>query len=115
MQTYLLNNPAAPICGANFSVEWSRIDKGPTANPQYDFSSLDAEIKPWISAGKLVDLTVWGVAYGTGTERFSAVPSYVLSQVTTLNCLGSSVAYWQAPYMKNYQAFMSAVVPTLRK
>lgn len=110
VQTYLVNNPAAPVSGANFAVMWSQVDKGPAASPQYDFSSIDAEIQPWIAAGKKAYLTVQAVGYGTGTQTLNLTPAYVQSQVTILNCTGSAPAYWQQPYVNAYQALMAAVI-----
>ncbi len=108
--TYLVNNPSAPVDGANFSVSWSSVDKGPGANPQYDFSSVDSLLQPWIHAGKKVNLTVSGVTYGTGTTSLVATPAYVQLQASILNCTSSSPAFWQQGYFKNYQALMAAVV-----
>jgi len=52
VQTYLMNNPA--VTGANLAIEWGVIDQGPTANPQYNWSAVDALIVPWATAGKKV-------------------------------------------------------------
>src|SRR3984957_17629704 len=54
VQKYLLNNSL--VAGVNFWLEWGSADLGPSSNPQYDFSTFDAEIAPWIAAGKKVNI-----------------------------------------------------------
>lgn len=40
--------PAEPtICGANLIIPWSSIDRGPGANPRYDWSYLDQAAALW--------------------------------------------------------------------
>jgi len=48
----LRHNPV--VCGANIYVVWGQVDKGPNANPRYDWSSVDDQIRPWTAAGKRV-------------------------------------------------------------
>jgi hypothetical protein len=56
----LLNNPV--LAGVNFFLEWGSVDRGPGANPRYDFSAFDKQIAPWIAAGKRVNVIVWAVS-----------------------------------------------------
>lgn len=109
IQQYLVNNPT--VSGADIFIEWSAVDKGPSANPQYDWSSVDADMQPWVAAGKTVNFIVWAVGDG-GQNHFT--PSYVLSTVNTVSCdngdKGPYPVYWQANYMTAYQKFMAAVV-----
>lgn len=110
VQTYLVNNSAAPVDGANFSVSWAAVDKGPGANPQYDWSPVDNVIQPWIAAGKKAYLTVWGNGYGTGTQTLAQTPAYVKAQVSIINCQGSAPAYWQNGYKQHYKEFIAALL-----
>ena len=80
VQTYLMTNPA--VAGANFFVEWAKVDQGPSANPQYDWSSIDSEIQPWIAAGKTVNLIVWPVA---DSSTNTSTPAYVLANLGAAN------------------------------
>jgi hypothetical protein len=101
----LLNNPA--VCGADFQVHWNSIDQGPGANPQYNFSKTDAEIAPWLEAGKEVNLIVQMVGYGPNA---SYVPAYALEGVPTFHCGESSVtpAFWTPSYETAYRGFVAA-------
>ncbi|MCI4341698.1 MAG: hypothetical protein L3K11_04930 [Thermoplasmata archaeon] len=104
---YLRN--ASAICGAEFQVHWSALDLGPTHIPEYNFSSVDAEIAPWANVGKQVNLAFLAVGYQPN-ETF--VPSFVLSQVPTLQCGNSSVTplFWEPSYVLAYQAFIRAAI-----
>jgi len=109
VQTYLLNNPL--VGGVNFWMEWGLYDKGPTSNPQYDFSAFDAQIAPWIAAGKKVNIIIWAVS---DTLANAGTPTYVMnnlgpSNVTT--CAGEKIPnYFQSAFQLPYQAFMAQVV-----
>jgi hypothetical protein len=80
VQTYLMSNPA--VTGANIFIEWATVDQGPGASPQYDWSSTDSAIQPWVTVGKKVNLVVWPVA--DSTENTST-PAYVLANLGTAN------------------------------
>jgi hypothetical protein len=99
----LLHNPM--VCGAVFQVHWKSIDRGPSATPQYNFSSTDASIAPWLAAGKEVNLAVEMVGYG---PNGSYVPSYALVGVPTVQCGESAVtpAFWTSNYEADYRAFL---------
>jgi len=126
VQAYLMNNPA--VTGANLSVEWGMIDQGPTANPQYVWTAVDALIAPWAAAGKKVNLIVWansdssiatcsnGVASTTGN---CAIPGYVWNLLGPSNYTSCNTQYGvqqignylsQAGFQLPYQQFMSATV-----
>jgi hypothetical protein len=114
VQTYLANNNPS-VAGANFYVKWAVVDQGPGANPQYDFSSIDSELTPWMAAGKKVNLVVWPVSDGSAND---STPQYVLtnlgsSNTVTCTSMGSSEIipnYFDASFQTPYKAFMAAVV-----
>ncbi len=104
---YLLHNPV--VCGANIYVVWSQVDRGPGASPRYDWTSVDERMKPWVSAGKIVNLVVWAVKpMGNG----SATPDFIWSKVPSVECPHFSRApvFWDKNFVTSYQTFMSAVM-----
>ena len=104
---YLLDNPV--VCGADIFVVWSEVDRGPDASPRYDWSVVDAQIAPWVKAGKVVNFIVWTVSY---EHQKAASPRYVLSRVPTVDCphFGDVPIFWEPEFKSNYKAFMSALV-----
>jgi hypothetical protein len=112
----------ANLCGASIVVEWSAIDRGPSASPQYDYAPLESAIEPWATAGKLVNL-LFADVNETGAHD-TATPAWVLTQtgagkVDSVACpdpgAGQSVGpptpvYWEAGFEKPYRAFIKAVV-----
>jgi hypothetical protein len=104
---YLMHNPV--VCGGVIYVVWSQVDRGPNANPRYDWSSVEDQIAPWIAAGKRVSLIVWATGYGANAE---ATPSYVYDKTPSVTCpsFGHTPVFWDANFMSSYQSFMSAVV-----
>src|SRR5438270_1755964 len=98
----LLHNPV--VCGANFYLVWNQIDRGPNANPRYDWSEIDEHIAPWIEAGKRVNFVTWATGYSGGSK---VTPDFVFSKVDSVECanLGRVPVFWQKDFMKNYQAF----------
>jgi hypothetical protein len=109
VRNYLLKNPV--VAGVNFWLEWGTVDKGPTAIPQYDFSAFDAQIAPWIGAGKKVNLVVWAVS---DTPVNNATPQYVFTNLGSSNittCDGEKIPnYFQSAFQLPYQAFMTQVI-----
>lgn len=103
----LMHNPV--VCGANFYLVWNQIDRGPDANPRYDWSEMDQKIAPWIAAGKQVNFITWATGY---SERAKITPDYVFSKVDSVECpnFGRVPVFWQKDFMSNYQTFMAAVV-----
>jgi len=97
------------VCGADVYIQWKKVDRGPGANPQYDWSSVDEQIAPWAKAGKVVNLIVWATGYGA---RAVNTPDYVFDKVPSVDCpaFGHTPVFWEPGFMENYQAFMSAVV-----
>ena len=97
------------VCGANVYVPWRNVDRGPGANPRYDWSSIDQQIAPWAEAGKVVNLIVWATGYGA---KAIATPDYLFSSVASVNCpsFGHTPVFWDRGFKDNYQSFMSAVV-----
>jgi len=104
---FLQNNPT--VCGADFWVHWGDVDQGPSSSPQYNWSSVTSEIAPWVSAGKEVNLIFQTVGYGPNQ---SWIPSYVRSQITTIQCGDSPITplFWESPYPQLYEAFIRAAV-----
>jgi hypothetical protein len=99
----------ATVCGANIYVVWNQVDKGPDANPKYDWSAIDAQMAPWIAAGKTVNLIVWATGYGS---KANATPAYVLAKVPSVNCpsFGRAPVFWNENFVRSYQSFQSAVL-----
>jgi hypothetical protein len=104
---HLLHTPT--LCGANVFIVWKKVDRGPGANPRYDWSSVDEQIAPWVKAGKRINLIVWATTYGA---RGSATPDYVFAKVASVECpsFGHVPVFWDPTFMNDYQSFMSAVV-----
>jgi hypothetical protein len=104
---FLLHNPV--VCGANFYLVWNEIDRGPNANPRYDWSTVDERIAPWIAAGKRVNFVMWATGY---SSRSKVTPDYVFSKVHSVECpnFGRVPVFWEKDFMVNYQAFMAATV-----
>ncbi len=97
---YLIGNP--DVCGAAIFVSWQQVDRGPGANPRYDWSSVQSAIAPWEAAGKTVNLIVWGASEGGTVQR--STPAWVQSQVQTISCGGKNAptpVYWQPGYANN--------------
>ena len=109
VQTYLMTNTAA--AGANIYVEWAAVDQGPTASPQYVWSSIDSAIQPWTAVGKKVNLIVWDVADATTN---TSTPSYVIANLGSANwttCDGEVTPnYFNAAFQDPYKAFMQQVI-----
>ena len=126
VQTYLMSNPV--VSGGNLTVEWGMIDQGPTANPQYDWSSIDSEIADWAAAGKKVNLIVWAVSDSTaspcsnGTANTTgncAIPPYVWKSLGSNNYTSCVTQYGtqqvpnyldRASFQIPYQQFMAALI-----
>jgi hypothetical protein len=106
---YLLTNNST-VAGVDLWLEWATVDKGPTNNPQYDFSTFDAEIIPFISAGKKVNIIVWAVS---DTPINNATPQYVWDALGSSNittCANEQIPnYFQSGFILPYQAFMAQV------
>ena len=109
------------LCGASIVVLWSGIDKGPSALPQYDFSPIERAMKPWIAAGKIVNLLLVGTDEVGTTDN--ATPAWVLAQtgsnhVDLVPCAdpGGHVVvpptpvYWEQGYLTPWHKFISAVI-----
>jgi len=103
----LLHNPA--VCGANIYVVWKEVDRGPEASPRYDWSGIERQMAPWIAAKKRVNFVIWATTYQKGA---SATPDYVFAKAPSVTCpaFGHVPVFWNAEFMQNYQAFMSATV-----
>jgi hypothetical protein len=104
----LPHNPV--VCGANIYVAWGEVDRGPNANPRYDWSSVDDQIRPWVAAGKLVNLVVWATGYGRGAAE--TMPGYVRTSVRKVSCRMTQDVpiFWSREFAGAYQPFMAALV-----
>jgi hypothetical protein len=109
VQTYLMHNPL--VSGANLVIEWSSIDQGPGANPQYNWSTMDGAVQQWIAAGKKVNLIVWTISDGPTN---TAMPQYIWNNLGPANyttCKGQQIPnYFDSAYQIPYQQFMAEVV-----
>lgn len=109
MQQYLMSNSI--VAGANFSVNWSDVDQGPGASPQYVWDTIDSRLQPWIAAGKKVNLIVWPVSYGSPN---AATPAYVMNNLgssNTVSCNGETIPnYFNSAFLQPYEAFIAQVV-----
>lgn len=105
---YLIGNP--DVCGAAIFVNWQQVDRGPGANPRYDWSTVESAIAPWEAAGKTVNLIVWGASEGGTVQR--STPLWVQSQVEMISCDKSAPTpvYWQPGYANNWRIFIQATV-----
>jgi hypothetical protein len=126
VQAYLMTNPA--VTGGNLAVEWGMIDQGPSANPQYVWTAVDALIAPWAAAGKLVNLIVWANSDNTTTPCSNGVtnttgncgiPSYVWTALGPSNYVTCNTQYGvqqipnylvQSAFQQPYQQFMVAML-----
>jgi hypothetical protein len=126
VQTYLMSNPI--VSGADLTVEWGMIDQGPGVTPQYDWSSIDTAIAPWVAAGKTVNLIVWANSDSTtatcsngaaSTTGNCAVPSYVWKSLGAANYTSCATQYGtqqipnyldRANFQIPYQQFMAALI-----
>jgi hypothetical protein len=97
------------VCGANVYIPWRDVDSGPSAKSQYDWSSIDRQIAPWVHNGKQVNLIIWATGYGA---RANATPDYVFAKVPAVTCpsFGHTPVFFDRGFMDAYQSFMSAVV-----
>ena len=103
--------PNSTICGANFWIRWNSIDRGPSASPRFDWSSVESEIAPWEAAGKTVNLIVIGAAEGSSSKQ-GATPAWVQSQVQMVSCANSqpTPVFWQPGYESNWKQFIAQTV-----
>ncbi len=106
-EKYLMHNPV--VCGGAIYVIWSKVDRGPGANPRYDWSSVEDQMAPWVAAGKMVSFIVWATGYGANAE---ATPQYVFDKVPSVTCpsFGHTPVFWNHDFMSSYQSFMAAMV-----
>ncbi len=109
VQKYLIPNPL--VAGVDLWLEWASADLGPGNDPQYNFSAFDAEIAPFIAAGKKVNIIVWAVA---DLPTNTATPQYVWTNLGASNittCTGEQTPnYFASAFQVPYQAFMAQVV-----
>jgi hypothetical protein len=109
VEKYLMNN--STVGGVVFWLQWSSADNGPSGNPQYDFSAFDAQIAPWIAAGKKINIVVWPVS---DLSSNTATPQYVMDALGSSNittCAGEKIPnYFESAFQLPYQAFMKQVV-----
>lgn len=108
--SYILESPL--VDGVNPALYWSAVDKGPNAaGGQYQWSTFDSQIQRFIDAGKMVNIIVYAIDYGTPN---TATPSYVLTNpsLDTINCpakTGWPVVY-DSSFKVPYKAFLAEVI-----
>jgi hypothetical protein len=111
--------PDPTNCGANIIVPWSAVDNGSS----YDWTAVIEAARPWVRAGKTVNLLVWGAAQIKEQEFGKPItPQYVLDQVSDVTCsyfddekqetfvYPRTPAFWEDGYKENYKRFARAVV-----
>ena len=121
IERYILNDPT--VAGANIIVPWSLVDRGPNAVQQYDWSYVYQQAKPWIDAGKTVNILLWGAAQKTEQEfnGKSITPEYVLQNTDTVSCQckinqGCAIdppqtpVFWDKDYQDNYRQVVQAAI-----
>ncbi len=127
--TYLYTN--STVNGATIAIEWAGSDQGPSAGAnQYDWTYPDAQIQPWIGAGKKVNLVVWAnsdsannscgpeAQYGTSNIGNCALPTYIWTALGSANattCVTQAGTqqmpnYFTTAFQSNYQKFIAATI-----
>jgi len=102
-EQFLLHKPV--VCGANMYLVWNEIDHG---DGRYDFSKVEEEMRPWIKAGKQVNLISWATGYG---GKVQVTPDYVFRQAESVSCQDGEVpVFWEKGFVENYQKFMTAII-----
>jgi hypothetical protein len=73
-----LANVLPNISGVSVAMPWNQIE---TSQGNYDFSSFDANLQPFITAGKVVNLIVWPATEGGNNDpnNGGSTPAYVFS------------------------------------
>ena len=121
IERYILND--STVTGANIVVPWSLVDRGPDAAPQYNWSYVYQQAKPWIEAGKTVNILLWGAAQKTEQEfnGKSITPEYVLQNTDTVSCQckidqgcvpnpPQTPVFWDSDYQDNYRKVIKAAI-----
>jgi hypothetical protein len=73
-----MSNVLPNITGVSVSMPWNEIE---TSQGVYDFTSFDANLQPYLAAGRKVNLIVWPVTEGSNNDPTNggSTPSYVFS------------------------------------
>jgi len=121
IERHILNDPT--VAGANIVVPWSLVDQGPKAPEQYNWDYIYQQAKPWIAAGKTVNILLWGAAQKAEQEfnGKSITPEYVLKNTDTVSCqckIGKGCAidppktpvFWDKDYQDNYRKVVKAAI-----
>lgn len=121
IEKFVLNDPT--VTGANIVVPWSKVDRGVDASRQYDWSYVYQQARPWVDAGKTVNLLFWGAAQKTEQEFDDKpiTPNYVLQQTETVSCqckVGGKCeldppkipVFWDEDYQEHYRNAVKAMV-----
>ncbi|ELS01605.1 hypothetical protein Xen7305DRAFT_00013090 [Xenococcus sp. PCC 7305] len=121
IERYILNDPT--VTGANIVIPWSLVDQGPGATSQYNWSYVYQQAKPWIEAGKTVNILLWGAAQRSQQEfnGKSITPEYVLKNTDTVSCqckIGKGCeidppqtpVFWDEDYQDNYRKVVRAAI-----
>jgi hypothetical protein len=74
-----MTNILPNVSGVSVSMKWSDIE---TSQGVYDFSTFDANLAPYISAGKQVNLIVWPATEGGNNDPSTSgsTPAYIFTQ-----------------------------------
>ncbi|MGA8866881.1 MAG: hypothetical protein WB510_07920, partial [Candidatus Sulfotelmatobacter sp.] len=74
-----MSNILPNVSGVSIGMPWSQIE---TSQGVYNFSGFDANLQPYLSAGKQVNLVVWPATEGGNNDpnNGGSTPAYVFSQ-----------------------------------
>lgn len=76
--TDFVTNILPNVWGVSVEMQWNEIE---TSQGVYDFSTFDANLQPYIQAGKAVNLIVWPATEGgNNTPPVGSTPGYIFTQ-----------------------------------
>jgi hypothetical protein len=85
--TDFMANILPNLSGVSVEMQWNEIE---TSQGIYDFSTFDANLQPFIQAGKAVNLIVWPATEGgNNTPPIGSTPSYIFTQAWA-NAVGAA-------------------------
>ncbi len=87
--TDFMNNILPNVSGVSVAMSWNQIE---TSQGNYDFSGFDANLQPFLQAGKEVNLVVWPATEGGNNDpnNGGSTPGYVFTQ-SWANTVGAAV------------------------
>jgi hypothetical protein len=104
LQKYVIGKDPT-LCGASIVVKWADLEK---SQGVYDFSSAEAEAKPFTDAGLTVNFL-----FAEATEgKDEVTPAWVMSQVPTTSCGAERPlpVYWNPKFEAMWSAFVRRAI-----